>query len=47
MRLFTLDENSKMMPYKEIRFKDENRESDLESLLENNLEYFFENCIFR
>ena len=31
------------MPYKEIRFKDENRESDLESLLENNPEYFFEN----
>jgi len=43
MRLFTLDENGKMVPYKEIRFKDENRESDLESLLENNPEYFFEN----
>jgi hypothetical protein len=42
MRLFTLDENGKMVPYNEIRFKDENRESDLESLLENNPEYFFE-----
>ncbi|MBN2091089.1 DUF91 domain-containing protein [candidate division KSB1 bacterium] len=43
MRLFTLDENGKMLPYKEIRFRDERRESDLESLLENNPEYFFEN----
>jgi len=43
MRLFTLDENGKMIPYKERKFKDENRESDLESLLENNPEYFFEN----
>lgn len=43
MRLFTLGESGKMIPYKEIRFKDENRESDLESLLENNPEYFFEN----
>lgn len=43
MRLFTLDEKGKMVPYKEIRFKDENRESDLESLLEKNPEYFFEN----
>jgi len=43
VRLFTLDENGKIRPYKEIRFEDENRESDLESLLENNPEYFFEN----
>lgn len=43
MRLFTLNENGKMVPYQETRFKDENRESDLENLLENNPEYFFEN----
>ncbi len=43
MRLFTLNENGKMIPYKERKFKDENKESDLESLLENNPEYFFEN----
>lgn len=42
MRLFTLDEKGKLIPYKEIRFKDENRESDLETLLETNPEYFFE-----
>lgn len=43
MRLFTLNEMGKMVPYKETRFKDENLESDLELLLENNPEYFFEN----
>ncbi len=43
MRLFTLNENGKMVPYLEIRYKNENRESDLEALLENNPEYFFEN----
>ncbi len=43
MRLFTLDENGKMIPYKEKKFRDENKESDLESLLEKNPEYFFEN----
>ncbi len=42
MRLFTLDEKGKMIPYKEIKFKDENRESNLETLLETNPEYFFE-----
>ncbi|MBN1348021.1 DUF91 domain-containing protein, partial [candidate division KSB1 bacterium] len=42
MRLFTLDEKGKMLPYKEIKFKDENKEADLEALLENNPEYFFE-----
>ncbi|NIA30040.1 MAG: DUF91 domain-containing protein [Actinobacteria bacterium] len=42
MRLFTLDEKGKMISYKEIKFKDENRESDLENLLETNPEYFFE-----
>ncbi len=43
MRLFTLDANGRMIPYKEIKFKAENREADLEKLLENNPEYFFEN----
>ncbi|MDZ7401157.1 MAG: endonuclease NucS [candidate division KSB1 bacterium] len=43
MRLFTLDANGKMVPYQEMKFKFENRESDLEDLLENNPEYFFEN----
>ncbi len=43
MRLFTLDANGKLIPYKEIKFKAENREADLENLLENNPEYFFEN----
>jgi len=42
MRLFTLDANGKMIPYKEIKFKVENREADLENLLKNNPEYFFE-----
>jgi len=42
MRLFTLDENGKMLPYNEMKFQDENRESDLEAILENNPEYFFE-----
>jgi len=43
MRLFTLDENRKMSPYSESRFKENNLESDLETLLEKNPEYFFEN----
>ncbi len=43
MRLFTLDKNGKMVPYEETRFHEENREADLEVLLENNPEYFFEN----
>lgn len=43
MRLFTLDKNGKMSPYRESSFKDDNREADLEALLENNPEYFFEN----
>jgi len=36
MRLFTLDENGKMSPYSESRFKEDNRESYLETLLEKN-----------
>jgi RecB family endonuclease NucS len=43
MRLFTLDKNGKMSPYRESIFMEDNRESDLETLLENNPEYFFEN----
>ncbi len=43
MRLFTLNDKGKMLPYKEIKFKNDNLEADLELLLENNPEYFFEN----
>lgn len=42
MKLFTIDNNGKLIPYKESYFKDSNREEDLEVLLENNPEYFFE-----
>jgi translation initiation factor 2 beta subunit (eIF-2beta)/eIF-5 len=42
MKLFTIDKNGKLIPYKEYHFKDSKREEDLEVLLENNPEYFFE-----
>lgn len=42
MRLFTLDQNGKMIPYKEHEFARDNLETDLEDLLEQNPEYFFE-----
>ncbi|MFH1097481.1 MAG: endonuclease NucS domain-containing protein [Candidatus Desantisbacteria bacterium] len=42
MKLFTIDKHGKLLPYKEYNFKDSNQESDLEVLLENNPEYFFE-----
>ncbi len=42
MKLFTIDKNRKLIPYKEHHFKDSKREEDLEVLLENNPEYFFE-----
>lgn len=42
MKLFTIDENGKLIPYKEHDFKDSNKEADLEVLLANNPEYFFE-----
>ena len=42
MKLFTIDKNGKLIPYKEHHFKDSKREEDLEVLLENNPEYFFE-----
>ncbi|HHT9145398.1 MAG TPA: endonuclease NucS domain-containing protein [Candidatus Wunengus sp. YC61] len=42
MKLFTIDKNEKLIPYKEYHFKDSKQEADLEVLLENNPEYFFE-----
>ena len=42
MKLFTIDKTGKLIPYNEHDFKDTNQESDLEVLLENNPEYFFE-----
>jgi len=42
MRLFTIDNNGKLIPYQEHIFGNDNRESDLEILLEKNPEYFFE-----
>ncbi len=43
MKLFTIDNNGKFIQFKENNFQDENKEIDLEILLENNPEYFFEN----
>jgi hypothetical protein len=42
MKLFTINSDGKLTPYKEQLFREENRESDLEKLLEENPEYFFE-----
>ena len=42
MKLFTIDKNGKLIPYKEQHFRDSKQETDLEVLLENNPEYFFE-----
>lgn len=42
MRLFTINKEGKLIPYREHVFKEENKESDLENLLEINPEYFFE-----
>jgi len=42
MKLFTIDKNGKFVKYKEQDFKIKNKEVDLEVLLENNPEYFFE-----
>ncbi len=42
MKLFTIDQNGKLIPYKERIFSEDNLESDLETLLENNPEYFFD-----
>jgi len=43
MKLFTIDKNGKFVQFKEQEFKEENKEIDLEILLENNPEYFFDN----
>ena len=43
MKLFTIDKNGKFVQFKEQEFKEENKEIDLENLLENNPEYFFDN----
>ncbi|HSH52447.1 MAG TPA: endonuclease NucS domain-containing protein, partial [Bacteroidales bacterium] len=42
MRIFTLNDDKKMIPYNEVVFKLDNKEIDLEVLLEKNPEYFFE-----
>ncbi len=43
MKLFTINKEGKFVQFKEKEFKEENKEIDLEILLENNPEYFFEN----
>ena len=43
MKLFTIDKNGKFVQFKEQDFKNKNKEIDLEDLLENNPEYFFDN----
>lgn len=42
MKLFILDKENKLIQYKEEIFKKENYEENLENLLENNPEYFFD-----
>lgn len=42
MKLFTINKNGKFIPYKEHDFEKIKQEADLEVLLENNPEYFFE-----
>lgn len=42
MKLFTVDKDGKFIQYKVHSFSDDNKESDLERLLENNPEYFFD-----
>ena len=43
MKLFSIDTEGKFVQFKERKFKENNKEIDLEILLENNPEYFFEN----
>ncbi len=43
MKLFTIKKDGKLLEYQEKPFKTNNLEEDLEKLLENNPEYFFEN----
>jgi len=40
MKLFTIDQNGKFVQFKEENFHEENKELDLEDLLEKNPEYF-------
>jgi len=47
MKLFTIDQNGQLIPYKERVFSEDNFELDLETLLENNPAYFFDNWIYR
>ena len=42
MKLFTINKNGKLIPYEEHNFEKIKQEADLEALLENNPEYFFE-----
>lgn len=42
MKLFTINKSGKLIPYKEYNFEKVKQEGDLEVLLENNPEYFFE-----
>ncbi len=42
MRLYTVDGEGKMIPFKEKKFEEDSLENDLEVLLEKNPEYFFE-----
>lgn len=46
MRLFTVDKNGKLIPYKEYNFEKIKQEADLEVLLENNPEYFLKKVTF-
>jgi len=43
MKLFTIDKEGKLVQFKERNFAEDNREIDLEILLEKNPEYFLEN----
>ena len=43
MKLFTIDKDGKLSRFKERNFAENNRETDLEILLEKNPEYFLEN----
>jgi len=43
MKLFTIDKDGKFIQFKEQAFEQVNKEIDLEILLENNPEYFFDN----
>lgn len=44
MKLFTIDKDGKLVQFREKEFREENKEMDLENLLENNPEYFFEDA---